>query len=162
MNAHSDYLHVIPEVRQALDAGLPVVALESTVISHGLPRPKNLEVARQCEAAIREEGAIPATVGIIGGTIIIGLNNNALRANRHALTATDAFIGKKDNLRIGGHTFRIGTPPARKRAAFEKHDSPYAGTVVNTEPFDVENQSARGGVCFWIRNYHRCSVRAMS
>ena len=71
----SDYLYVAPEVRMALQAGKPVVALESTVISHGLPRPTNLETARRCESVIQEEGAVPATVGIIKGKIVVGLND---------------------------------------------------------------------------------------
>ena len=71
----SDYLYVAPEVRMALRSGKPVVALESTVISHGLPRPTNLETARRCESAIREAGAVPATVGIIKGRIVVGLND---------------------------------------------------------------------------------------
>ncbi len=70
---------VAPEVAEALNAGRPVVALESTVIAHGLPRPTNLEVARRCEAAIREEGAIPATVGIISGKVVVGLNDDQIR-----------------------------------------------------------------------------------
>lgn len=68
-----DLFQVSEEVKAALNAGNPVVALESTVISHGLPRPKNLETAQLAEAAIREEGAIPATVGIIAGVITVGL-----------------------------------------------------------------------------------------
>lgn len=74
----ADYLTVAPHVREALDAGQPVVALESTVISHGLPRPQNLETARRVEYAIREEGAVPATVGILGGQIVVGLNDDQL------------------------------------------------------------------------------------
>lgn len=70
---------VAPEVAEALSAGRPVVALESTVIAHGLPRPTNLEVARRCEAAVREEGAVPATVGIISGEVIVGLNDDQIR-----------------------------------------------------------------------------------
>ena len=66
------------EVQAALNAGWPVVALESTVISHGLPYPQNLELARQCEKAIREEGATPATVGIISGELIVGLSHKQL------------------------------------------------------------------------------------
>jgi pseudouridine-5'-phosphate glycosidase len=75
----TDYLTIAPDVRAALDAGRAVVALESTVISHGLPRPTNLEVAQRCETAIREEGATPATVGIIDGMIVVGLNDDQLR-----------------------------------------------------------------------------------
>jgi hypothetical protein len=55
---------------------------------------------------------VSASIRCNGPYPLIGLNNNTLRANRHALTATDAFIGKKDNLGIWGHSFRIGTPPA--------------------------------------------------
>ena len=62
-------------VRAALDAGTPVVALESTIISHGLPRPSNLTVARQIEATVRAEGAVPATIGMVGGELIIGLDD---------------------------------------------------------------------------------------
>jgi pseudouridine-5'-phosphate glycosidase len=73
-----EHLYIAPEVQSALRAGRPVVALESTVISHGLPHPTNLETARRCEAAIREEGAIPATVGIIDGVITAGMSDEQL------------------------------------------------------------------------------------
>jgi pseudouridine-5'-phosphate glycosidase len=73
-----EHLYVAPEIQSALRAGRPVVALESTVISHGLPHPTNLETARRCEAAIREEGAIPATVGIIDGVITAGMSEEQL------------------------------------------------------------------------------------
>ncbi len=70
---------VHPEVSDALAAGRPVVALESTIISHGLPRPDNLRVAREIEAAVRSGGAVPATIAIIGGEPHIGLDDAALR-----------------------------------------------------------------------------------
>ncbi len=75
----ASHVTIAPEVAEALNSGRPVVALESTVIAHGLPRPTNLEVARRCEAAVREEGAVPATVGIISGELIIGLNDDQMR-----------------------------------------------------------------------------------
>jgi pseudouridine-5'-phosphate glycosidase len=68
-------VHVAAEVRGALDAGLPVVALESTIMSHGLPRPRNLEVAHQLEAMLVEAGVTPATVGVVGGRPIVGLSS---------------------------------------------------------------------------------------
>jgi len=68
------------EVRAALDAGRPVVALESTIIAHGLPRPDNLRVAREIEAVVREHGAVPATIAILGGEVRIGLEEDALEA----------------------------------------------------------------------------------
>ena len=66
------------EVAEALGRGAPVVALESTLISHGLPRPDNLEVARESERLVREEGAVPATVGVVGGTPKVGLDEAEL------------------------------------------------------------------------------------
>lgn len=67
-----------PEVAQAITQGRPVVALESTIISHGLPRPSNLEVARQIEATVRDHGAIPATIAMLAGEVHIGLDAAAL------------------------------------------------------------------------------------
>ena len=72
-------MRVHPEVRDALAAGLPVVALESTIISHGLPRPDNLRIAREIEEAVRSGGAVPATIAIIGGEPHVGLDDAALR-----------------------------------------------------------------------------------
>jgi pseudouridylate synthase len=66
------------DVREALRDGTPVVALESTLISHGLPRPENLDVAREAEHAVRAEGAVPATIGVIGGTAKVGLEDSEL------------------------------------------------------------------------------------
>lgn len=66
------------EVARALEEGRPVVALESTLISHGLPRPDNLELAREAERTVRFEGAVPATVGMISGTPKIGLEDGEL------------------------------------------------------------------------------------
>lgn len=62
------------EVSRALSLHLPLVALESTVVTHGLPRPQNLSLARDMEAAVREEGAIPATIGVLKGKLNIGMN----------------------------------------------------------------------------------------
>ena len=72
------WLSVTDEVREALASGRPVVALESTLISHGLPYPQNLEVAQASEAAVRESGAVPATVAIHDGRMLIGLDAGAL------------------------------------------------------------------------------------
>lgn len=69
---------VAPEVADALDGGRAVVALESTIISHGLPRPRNLEVARQIEGVVRAEGAVPATIALVDGVVRIGLDDEAL------------------------------------------------------------------------------------
>lgn len=67
-----------PEVAAARKAGLPIVALESTIIAHGLPRPRNLETARAMEATVREAGAVPATIAVARGRIWIGLDDELL------------------------------------------------------------------------------------
>ncbi|HLU44574.1 MAG TPA: pseudouridine-5'-phosphate glycosidase [Natronosporangium sp.] len=67
-----------PEVADALQNAAPVVALESTIIAHGLPRPDNLEVARQIEQAVREQGAVPATIGMLDGELVVGLDDAEL------------------------------------------------------------------------------------
>ena len=78
------YLDINPEVAEALAAGKPVVALESTIISHGMPYPQNVETALNVERIIRENGAVPATVAIIGGRLKAGLTAEEI-----------AYFGKK-------------------------------------------------------------------
>ena len=68
------YLDVAPEVKEALAAGKPVVALESTIISHGMPYPQNVETALKVESIIRENGAVPATIAVLGGRLKAGLS----------------------------------------------------------------------------------------
>ena len=78
------YLEVSPEVREALSSGKPVVALESTIISHGMPYPQNVETALNVERIIRENGAVPATIAIIGGKLKAGLSRDEIE-----------YLGKK-------------------------------------------------------------------
>src|SRR5262245_4201157 len=95
-----DWLAVADDVRAALAAGRPVVALESTLISHGLPWPTNLETARAAETAVREAGAVPATIAVWNGRPTIGLSadrveelaraNDVLKASRRDLATAVA------------------------------------------------------------------------
>ena len=71
--ALNKYLDIAPEVQKALDEGRPVVALESTIISHGMPYPQNVETALKVEQIIRDSGAVPATIAILGGRLKAGL-----------------------------------------------------------------------------------------
>ena len=71
-------MDISTEVQQALKTGQPLVALESTIISHGMPYPQNLETAHAVEDIIREESAVPATIAIINGWIKIGLSQHEL------------------------------------------------------------------------------------
>jgi len=84
MNA---FLHIQPEVANALQNNLPVVALESTIISHGMPYPKNVETALAVEDAVRKEGAVPATIAIKDGKCCVGLSAEQLE-----------FFGKEKNV----------------------------------------------------------------
>jgi pseudouridine-5'-phosphate glycosidase len=116
-------LTVAPEVQEALDQGRPVVALESTIISHGLPRPRNLEVALELEAMCRAAGVVPATVGLPSGQPTVGLDPEqletlataadvakvgvrelplAVAASRHAATtvASSATLARLAGIRI--------------------------------------------------------------
>ncbi len=74
MNKFEKYLEISPEVKEALDNGKPVVALESTIISHGFNWPENFECAMNCEKIIRDAGAVPATIAILDGKICVGLS----------------------------------------------------------------------------------------
>ena len=73
------YLDLSEEVNDALRVSMPIVALQSTIITHGMPWPQNLETALEVENAVREEGAIPATIAIIGGRLKVGLSHDELR-----------------------------------------------------------------------------------
>jgi len=74
----NQYVVTSQEVKEALETGKPVVALESTIISHGMPYPKNVETALEVERIIRENGAVPATIGIIGGVLKAGLTEDEI------------------------------------------------------------------------------------
>jgi len=71
-------IEIAPEVREALAAGRPVVALESTIVTHGMPYPQNVETARAVEAIVRGEGAVPATIAVVGGRLTAGLDAKTL------------------------------------------------------------------------------------
>lgn len=88
------YLDIAPEVAAALEAGQPVVALESTIISHGMPYPQNVEMAQTVEAIIREEGVVPATIAIMDGKYKIGLSEADLE--RLATEKDVAKVSRRD------------------------------------------------------------------
>lgn len=81
------YLDINPEVKEALDKGKAVVALESTIISHGMPYPKNVETALNVEKIIKDQGAVPATIAILGGKLKVGLTKDEIE-----------YLGKAENV----------------------------------------------------------------
>lgn len=76
-------LRIAPPIREALRTGRPVVALESTVVTHGLPRPRNLALARRLEQVVRDAGATPATVGVVDGELVVGIDDGELQRLAH-------------------------------------------------------------------------------
>lgn len=74
----NQFLDIPPELRQALESGAPVVALESTIISHGMPYPQNVETAFLVEQTVREHGAVPATIAVLGGRLKAGLSHGEI------------------------------------------------------------------------------------
>ena len=88
------YISIHPEVQKALDRNQPVVALESTIISHGMPYPENVKMAKTVEKIIRDEHAVPATIAIIDGIIKVGLTDDELEL---LAKSTDVFkVSKRD------------------------------------------------------------------
>lgn len=92
------YLDIKEEVKHALEQNLPVVALESTIISHGMPYPQNVEMAKKCEEIIRENGAVPATIAIINGRIKVGLTDEDL--NLLATSKNVAKVSRRDLAKV--------------------------------------------------------------
>ena len=94
MAKYLEYLDIQPEVSEALAAQRPVVALESTIISHGMPYPENLNTASQLEEIVRANGAVPATIAVLAGRITIGLNSEQLQ---HLATIRDVLkVSRRD------------------------------------------------------------------
>ncbi len=98
-------LHYSPEVAEAKAAGKPIVALESTIITHGMPYPQNVETARQVEDDIRAEGAVPATIAVIEGRLHIGLTSDQLDA---LAQATDVLKLSRADFAVALATGRTG------------------------------------------------------
>ncbi len=95
-----------PEVRDALSRGEPVVALESTVIAHGLPHPRNLEAARTLERTVRRAGAVPATVGLLDGEAIVGLSADQIATLGGGDRSSTVAGGQKPTTRVAKVSLR--------------------------------------------------------
>ena len=128
------------EVLRARALGLPLVALESTVITHGLPYPQNLDLARQMEDEVRDQGAVPATIAVLDGKICVGLNPTQLErlaneADMLKISSRDfapALAGK----RSGGTTVS-GTAFVAQRAGILVFATGGIGGVHRNAPFDI-------------------------
>lgn len=118
-----DCLAIAPEVSAALTNGQPVVALESTIISHGLPRPENLRVARAIEDVVRQHGAVPATIAVVNGKLCVGLSP----AELEEIGTRDDVV--KVSLRDLATAIALGLPGATTVAA-TSHAAALAGIRV--------------------------------
>jgi pseudouridylate synthase len=132
---------VHPEVAQAIKRGAPVVALESTVITHGLPQPENLSLAQQLETEIRSFGAIPATIAILAGQVHVGLTPTEME-ELAALKAPTRKISRRDfgiaiaNKENGGTTV-AGTLIVARTVGIQVFATGGIGGVHRNTPFDV-------------------------
>ena len=133
-------LHVQPEVAEALQTGQPVVALESTLITHGLPCPDNLTTARAIESAVREAGAIPATIAILRGQITVGLDDAQLE---YLATAQGVRKCSRRDLgiavaqKLDGATTVAGTMIVAAMAGIGVFATGGIGGVHRGHPFDI-------------------------
>ena len=129
-----------PEVSRALDLGAPVVALESTVITHGLPRPQNLELARAMEKHVRDSGATPATVALLDGKIRIGLSD--LELIRLSDSDSTLKVSHRDFAtaivkKMNGGTTVAGTMFAAQMAGIKVFATGGIGGVHKESSFDI-------------------------
>lgn len=149
-------MNIHPQVSAALDAGRPVVALESTIISHGLPRPRNLQAARDFEQILHERGVVPATIAVIDGEPRVGLDEAALErialdeavvkvsvrdlpvamatgASGATTVAATAFLAAKAGIRV----FSTGGLGGVHRGASDTFDESADLTVLAQTPITV-------------------------
>jgi pseudouridine-5'-phosphate glycosidase len=134
------WLRISAEVQEALDSGRPVVALESTLISHGLPYPQNLETAQMLENTVREHGAVPATIAILKGVCQVGLTANELRTLAGSDTTRKVsrrdlpiIVAQKGN----GATTVAATMAIAAMAGISVFATGGIGGVHRGQPFDV-------------------------
>lgn len=136
----ADWLQVAPPVQEALHAGQPVVALESTVIAHGLPYPHNLEAAQRIEQVVREHDAVPATIAILNGVPRVGLAEHELAHLAHSREV--AKVSRRDlplvvARRLDGATTVAATMVLAAAARIDVFCTGGIGGVHRGQPFDV-------------------------
>lgn len=134
-----------PQVALALQAGSPLVALESTVITHGLPYPENLQLARDMESEVRHHGALPATIAVLHGRVAVGLEDAQLESLAQAAQAPHVSMRKISSRdfaaaivqQADGGTTVAGTLVAARRAGLRVFATGGIGGVHRQAPFDV-------------------------
>ena len=135
-----DNLFFLPEVSRAFAAKQPLVALESTVITHGLPYPQNLELARKMEDTVQEQGAVPATIAVVEGRVCIGIDEDQLAylaAGQNLRKISTRDFAPAVAQRASGGTTVAGTLVAAHAAGIRVFATGGIGGVHREAPFDV-------------------------
>lgn len=133
-------LHISEEVAQTLEANHPLVALESTVITHGLPYPQNLELARRMEVEVRDRGAIPATIAVLSGEIWVGVSGEQLEQLVHSdelHKISNRDLSAAISLDWSGGTTVAGTLVVAHLAGIRVFATGGIGGVHRGSPFDI-------------------------
>lgn len=133
-------LHFSEEVHDAIKKKKPLVGLETAVVTHGLPYPTNIELAQAMEAVIREEGAVPATVGVLGGKAQVGMNKEdllLLAQDREVIKVSRRDFAKAYVRKLNGGTTVAGTITALNRAGIMVFATGGIGGVHRYAPYDV-------------------------
>lgn len=143
------------DVQQAMNFGLPIVALESTVITHGLPQPVNLQLARDMEATVRAQGATPATIALMDGSVRVGLSSEELEKlagadNPHKVSLRD--FGYALEKRLTGGTTVAATMFVAEKVGIKVFATGGIGGVHRNAPFDVSSD---------LMQLSRCPVLAV-
>ncbi len=133
-------LHFSEEVRHALDNQQPIVGLETAVVTHGLPYPTNIELAQAMENLIREEGAVPATVGVLGGKAQVGMNPadiQLLAQDQDVIKVSRRDFSRAALKKLNGGTTVAGTITALHRAGIQVFATGGIGGVHRNAPNDI-------------------------
>jgi pseudouridine-5'-phosphate glycosidase len=138
----TDLIQLSPEIEAALHDARPVVALESTLITHGLPWPENADTALAMEAAVRERGAVPATIAVLGGRIMVGLAGEQIEDLAHRPAGSVRKCSRRDLPIVvargeDGATTVAGTMIVAHRAGIKVFGTGGIGGVHRGAPFDV-------------------------
>ena len=135
-----DELNFSEEVTIALDSNKPLVGLETAVVTHGLPYPTNIELAQAMEGVIREEGAVPATVGVLGGKAQVGMNKEdllLLAQDREVIKISRRDLSRACAKKLNGGTTVAGTITALDLAGIKVFATGGIGGVHRDAPYDI-------------------------
>ena len=147
-------MRINKEVAQALKEGKPVVALESTIISHGMPYPRNVETALLVEKTVRDNGAVPATMGIIEGEPIVGMSPDEIELFGQTKGIGGVHRGAEESWDVSRYLYELGSEPITVSCAGAKAilDIDKTLEVLETQGVSVLSYQEKGFANFYCRN----------